>query len=121
MSRHPQRLALFNCLITIAGLTLRGGQFNGTHVQHGTTFSKGHWLIERSNHAAGEHDLLWEIQDSRPGSVAQYQVNMVTNGTINVTSPDWGQGLSIHRSVYTFMGSGLAHAVFQNNITFGNP
>lgn len=111
-------------LYIYSGLVL-GGEFPGVKAEFGTTFTVGHWSIQRLDKSGNKLEpLIWRVQHSSPGGiVATYDgagtgISRSSHGIMQVFSKDWGVGQSFHVSKYIIDGRGKASAVLRNVITF---
>lgn len=86
----------------------------------GTTFSMGHWVIERPEKEGKKLEpIIWKNRHSSPGGVALYEEGSRTfHGEMEVISNEWGVGQSLHVAKYHVNSKGKANAQLRNVITF---
>lgn len=103
----------------MAGIIL-GGKYAGVLAVFGTTFSTGHWVIERPDKEGKKtNPLIWRNRHVSPGGVAVYEQGSRTfHGEMEVISDEWGVGQSLHIAKYQVDSKGRASAQLRNVITF---
>lgn len=102
----------------IVGHTLAAGPFKGKHVEVGTTFSMGHWMIDRGE---GRSPIIWKNRHIAPGGVRDYGVNAGRSfhSEMEVISNELGVGRAMHVVKYSLLDKGKkANAVLRSVITF---